>query len=71
MKRIIRHFLGNNISFEACNLRKIADELEKDSRDAGAHVSSGLESHNLAESYSLEPLSTSTTREFWRSYQLG
>ncbi|KAF9894806.1 hypothetical protein FE257_004427 [Aspergillus nanangensis] len=60
MERIIRHFLGDDISFDPVRLEETADSLE-----TGRHVATReppeLEDQDtISDSYSLEPLSTST-----------
>ncbi|KAL4892007.1 fungal-specific transcription factor [Aspergillus ambiguus] len=61
MERIIRHFLGNNISFNSDQLQETADLLEN-GRQPGTprHVGGTDDEDPISESYSLEPLSTNT-----------
>ncbi|KAL5357120.1 fungal-specific transcription factor domain-containing protein [Aspergillus floccosus] len=61
MERIIRHFLGDDISFDPARLEETADLLENGGHSAtprGARVTE--DEDNISESYSLEPLSTNT-----------
>lgn len=60
MKRIITHFLGE-VSFNARDLREIADTLDHDT-DQELDDTTKPREPAFAHDYSLDPLSMSTTR---------
>jgi hypothetical protein len=64
MKRIITHFLGD-VSFNARDLREIADTLDHDT-DQELDDTADSREPTLAHGYSLDPLSTSTMRRLPR-----
>lgn len=63
MERIIRHFLGEDISLDPARLEETADLLESGRYRGTPPETRGVEDEDQTpESYSLEPLSTNTMR---------
>ncbi|GKZ39462.1 hypothetical protein AbraIFM66950_000370 [Aspergillus brasiliensis] len=61
MERIIRHFLGDDISLDPAQLEETADLLESGRYRGTPPETRGMEDEDqTSESYSLEPLSTNT-----------
>ena len=63
MERIIRHFLGDDISLDPARLEETADLLENGRYRGTLPETRGKgDEDQTSESYSLEPLSTNTMR---------
>ncbi|KAE8152994.1 fungal-specific transcription factor [Aspergillus avenaceus] len=61
MERIIRHFLGDDVSFDPARLEETADLLESGRGPTTPPDTRGADSEDpISESYSLEPVSTNT-----------
>lgn len=68
MERIIRHFLGDDISFDPARLEETAELLENGGHAATPRGARATEDEDhVSESYSVEPLSTNTMRASTRT----